>query len=93
MNATVGAGHALSWTPFVASGFPVDVSPQSGYYFPLWWAIGSVGVPATVVQMVGGPSCGVDSRWNPLWLVGQENTRAEGPAGAAPKGCTAAERR
>jgi len=46
--ATVGRGHPLSWSPFVASGFPVDVDPQAGFYFPGWWALGALGVPATL---------------------------------------------
>jgi hypothetical protein len=46
--ATVGTGHAVAWSPFVASGFPVDVSPQAGYYFPGWWAMGALGVAGTL---------------------------------------------
>jgi hypothetical protein len=42
--STIGAGHPLSWSPFVASGFPVDVNPQAGIYFPLWWVFGTLGV-------------------------------------------------
>jgi len=45
---TVGAGHAVSWSPFVASGFPVDVSPQAGYYFPGWWTMGALGIAGTL---------------------------------------------
>jgi hypothetical protein len=43
--ATIGSGHPLWWSPFVASGFPVDVNPQAGVFFPLWWAFGALGVP------------------------------------------------
>jgi hypothetical protein len=46
--ATFGHGHPLSWTPFVASGFPVDVSAQSGVYFPVWWVLGALRVPLTL---------------------------------------------
>lgn len=46
--ASVGSGHLLSWSPFVASGFPVDVDPQAGMYFPVWWLLGGLGVPATL---------------------------------------------
>lgn len=46
--ATVGRAHPLSWSPFVASGFPVDVDPQAGFYFPGWWALGALGVSATL---------------------------------------------
>lgn len=46
--ASVSAGHLLSWSPFVASGFPVDVDPQAGIYFPGWWLLGALGVPATL---------------------------------------------
>jgi hypothetical protein len=46
--ATFGSGHPLAWSPFVASGFPVDVNPQAGLYFPGWWALGAIGVPATL---------------------------------------------
>jgi hypothetical protein len=37
---TFGRGHPLSWTPFVASGFPPAVDPQAGVYFPIWWLFG-----------------------------------------------------
>jgi hypothetical protein len=46
--ATIGRGHLLSWSPFVASGFPVDVDPQAGMYFPGWWLLGVLRVPATL---------------------------------------------
>jgi hypothetical protein len=46
--ATIGRGHILSWSPFVASGFPVDVDAQSGMYFPVWWLLGVLRVPATL---------------------------------------------
>jgi hypothetical protein len=46
--ATIGRGHPLTWSPFVASGFPVDIDPQAGFYFPGWWALGALGVPATL---------------------------------------------
>jgi hypothetical protein len=46
--AMVSSGHFISWSPFVASGFPVDVDPQAGMYFPGWWLLGSLGIPATL---------------------------------------------
>jgi hypothetical protein len=46
--ATFGHGHPLSWSPFVASGFPVDVDPQAGLYFPGWWLLGALRIPATL---------------------------------------------
>lgn len=46
--ATIGRGHLISWSPFVASGFPVTIDPQAGLYFPGWWALGAFGVPATL---------------------------------------------
>jgi hypothetical protein len=46
--ATVGHGHVASWTPFVASGFPADVNPQAGMYYPVWWVAGVLGVPLTL---------------------------------------------
>jgi len=46
--ATIGRGHLLSWSPFVAGGFPVDVDAQSGMYFPGWWLLGVLRVPATL---------------------------------------------
>jgi hypothetical protein len=45
---TFGHGHPLSWTPFVASGFPVDVDAQAGVYFPVWWVLGALRVPLTL---------------------------------------------
>src|SRR5947209_3668242 len=46
--ATIGHGHPLAWSPYVAGGFPVDVSPQAGVYYPLWWLLGAVRVPLTL---------------------------------------------
>jgi hypothetical protein len=46
--ATVGHLHPLTWSPFVASGFPVDVDAQAGFYFPGWWVLGAINVPATL---------------------------------------------
>ncbi len=46
--ATFGRGHPLSWSPFVASGFPVDVDPQGGLYFPGWWILGALRVALTL---------------------------------------------
>jgi hypothetical protein len=46
--ATIGRGHLLSWSPFVASGFPVAADPQAGLYFPGWWLLGVLRVPATL---------------------------------------------
>jgi hypothetical protein len=46
--ATIGRGHPLAWSPYVASGFPVDVDPQAGIYFPLWWLLGALRVPLTL---------------------------------------------
>jgi hypothetical protein len=46
--ATIGRGHPLTWSPYVASGFPLDVDAQAGFYFPGWWALGALGVPATL---------------------------------------------
>jgi hypothetical protein len=46
--ATIGRGHPLAWSPFVASGFPVDVDLQAGVYFPLWWVLGALRVPLTL---------------------------------------------
>jgi hypothetical protein len=45
---TIGRGHPLSWSPFVASGFPVDVSAQSGMYFPGWWLLGALHIAPTL---------------------------------------------
>jgi hypothetical protein len=46
--ATIGRGHPLAWSPFVASGFPVDVDPQAGVYYPVWWLLGALRVPLTL---------------------------------------------
>jgi hypothetical protein len=46
--ATIGHGHPLSWSPFVASGFPVNVNPQAGFYFPGWWLLGALRIPLTL---------------------------------------------
>jgi hypothetical protein len=46
--ATIGRGHPLVWSPYVASGFPTDVDAQAGFYFPGWWALGALGISATL---------------------------------------------
>lgn len=45
---TFGLGHPVSWSPFVASGFPVDINPQAGVYFPGWWILGALHIPLTL---------------------------------------------
>jgi hypothetical protein len=45
---TFGHGQPLAWSPFVASGFPIDVDPQAGVYFPVWWLLGILRIPATL---------------------------------------------
>jgi hypothetical protein len=46
--AVTGSGHVPSWSPFVASGFPAEVDPQVGTYFPGWWLLGTLHVSATL---------------------------------------------
>jgi hypothetical protein len=46
--ASIGRGHPLWWSPFVASGFPVGLDPQAGIYFPGWWLLGVLRVPLTL---------------------------------------------
>lgn len=46
--STIGRGHPLAWSPFVAGGFPADVDLQAGVYFPLWWLLGALRVPLTL---------------------------------------------
>ncbi|HEX4114940.1 MAG TPA: hypothetical protein VHY18_03605 [Solirubrobacteraceae bacterium] len=48
VSASIGGGHFPVWSPYVASGFPVDVDPQAGLYFPGWWLLGGLGIPATL---------------------------------------------
>jgi hypothetical protein len=64
--STFGRGNFLSWTPFVASGFPAAIDPQAGVYFPLWWIFGLLRVPLVLqattdvqVFMVTFGACGV----------------------------------
>ncbi len=51
--ATSGRGHSLAWSPYVASGFPVDVDLQAGVYYPLWWLLGALRVPLTLGVLTG----------------------------------------
>ena len=51
--ATIGRLNPVSFMPFVASGFPVAVDPQSGLYFPVWWVLGFLRVPVTVGVVTG----------------------------------------
>lgn len=46
--ASIGRGHPVWWSPFVASGFPVGLDPQAGVYFPGWWLLGILRVPLTL---------------------------------------------
>jgi hypothetical protein len=46
--AAIGDGHLPAWSPYVASGFPVAVDAQAGVYFPGWWALGILHIPATL---------------------------------------------
>lgn len=46
--ATIGRGHPLAWSPYVASGFPADVDLQAGVYYPVWWLLGALGVAPTL---------------------------------------------
>ncbi len=48
VGASIENGHLLAWSPFVASGFPVDVNPQAGIYFPGWWLLGGLRIPLTL---------------------------------------------
>ncbi|MGQ0679172.1 MAG: hypothetical protein ACT4OM_05870 [Actinomycetota bacterium] len=48
VTSTVGSGHFTEWVPFVGGGFPVAECAGCGLYSPLWWAMGLLGVPATV---------------------------------------------
>lgn len=50
--ATIGRGHPLFWSPFVASGFPVATDPQAGMYFLGWWALGVLRIPATLQVLI-----------------------------------------
>ncbi len=45
---TFGRGNPVSWSPYIASGFPVDVNPQAGLYFPVWWILGALRAPLTL---------------------------------------------
>jgi hypothetical protein len=51
--ASVSTGHLFSWTPFVASGFPVGVNVQAELYYPVWWLFGVLGIPLTLTAMTG----------------------------------------
>ena len=51
--ATIGRGHPLAWSPFVASGFPIDLDLQAGVYYPLWWIFGALHVPLTLGFLTG----------------------------------------
>src|ERR1700733_2555673 len=48
VGASIENGHLSAWSPFVASGFPVDVNPQAGIYFPGWWLLGGLRIPLTL---------------------------------------------
>lgn len=52
VGASVGHLHFYAWSPYVASGFPVGVDPQSGLYFPVWWLLGALHIPITLSAVV-----------------------------------------
>ncbi|CAN5872500.1 hypothetical protein BH23ACT12_BH23ACT12_00150 [soil metagenome] len=76
---TLGAGHFTEWIPFIGGGMALPNIAASGAYFPLWWVMGVLHIPATVTVLsfvhaghilLGGTgvfvlaiSLGVDRRW------------------------------
>ncbi|MGH9268099.1 MAG: hypothetical protein ACRD0D_07970, partial [Acidimicrobiales bacterium] len=48
VTSTFGSGRFTEWNPFGAGGMPIAWNLQAGLYFPLWWLMGLLHVPATV---------------------------------------------
>lgn len=48
---TTGAGHFTEWIPFIAGGMALPNIAASGFYFPLWWVMGALHIPATVTVL------------------------------------------
>jgi hypothetical protein len=76
---TLGGGHFTEWIPFIGGGMALPNIAASGSYFPLWWVMGVLHIPATVTVLsfvhaghilLGGAgvfvlaiSMGVERRW------------------------------
>lgn len=48
VSSSVGAGNPFDWTPFSGGGAPLAVDLQVGLYFPVWWLLGVLHIPATI---------------------------------------------
>jgi hypothetical protein len=51
LTSTVGGGHFTEWIPFVGGGMALPYNAASGLYFPVWWVMGALHVPATVTMV------------------------------------------
>lgn len=45
---TAGSGRFTEWIPFVGGGLSLPQDALSGVYFPLWWLLGALRIPATI---------------------------------------------
>lgn len=48
---TVGGGHFTEWIPFVGGGMALPNIAASGAFFPLWWVMGALHIPATITVL------------------------------------------
>lgn len=48
VSSALGAGRPFDWTPFAGGGAPLSVDLQIGHYFPVWWLLGLLRIPATI---------------------------------------------
>lgn len=79
LTSTTGGQHFTEWNPFAGGGIALPYNAVSGLYFPVWWIMGALHIPATlkaltIVQVVhvflGGVgtfalarSLGLERRW------------------------------
>lgn len=51
ITSTVGGGHFTEWIPFAGGGMALPYNAASGLYFPLWWVMGILHIPATIAAV------------------------------------------
>lgn len=51
LTSTLSTEHFTEWIPFAGGGFPLPYNALSGLYFPVWWVMGALEIPATVTAL------------------------------------------
>ncbi|CAN5872439.1 hypothetical protein BH23ACT12_BH23ACT12_00140 [soil metagenome] len=48
ITSTVASEHFTEWIPFVQGGMALPYNAASGLYFPVWWVMAALHIPATI---------------------------------------------